>query len=663
MSSRNLTSQPRSGSPPHVPAQPSKKGALDWEGEREQISWRHPLPAMWWELREALHEAKDRTADAQKTTETLRAFVVEKDKLHVREIERAQKEVGELREKRAQEQNQYESSIVRVERECGELRDKLKAEHYAHKAAQDREEAMTQDARNKMMEEHQQYQASTEQWTLALKNLQGALDKANAESQKRLAVKDADYDKLRDQNQKLCRELQSKLDKQELALRAEVQRSQKDLEQVRSLTAAAESQHRAEVSKLDAMNRELSSKLKIVDEEHRVAWQKVQTGLEQANSDLAKKDAETARLLATKDARHRAEADQAKKEIDALHRLLLDRQDEHDAFVVRSTQTIESMRVTIHANLEEKERAARKSREDLSALRALTTAEKTALQAELQQTQADLLDARRRLTGAEAESHIAKREREEALARLAQQEEEHKAALARMQKEYNDMKRTYEAKIAELQKELQKLQKENAELRAALSAKEIELQEALLRLKNQQQQAAIDAQKWKAAALDCANVAGGKPANPSDPATVVESVKAEVKELKFQLEEALRAQREYIPWIGFEVSETGFVKSIQRGGAAAEAGIQDGDKCLKVGSVDISNLDEFRAAIRGNVRPGMTVPFTLLRGASMDVMVANVYVRCISMKDGGTKGSMASPTSDAAWARTRTTSLVNPKRF
>ena len=140
-------------------------------------------------------------------------------------------------------------------------------------------------------------------------------------------------------------------------------------------------------------------------------------------------------------------------------------------------------------------------------------------------------------------------------------------------------------------------------------------------------------------------------------------MKAEVKELKFQLEEALRAQREYIPWIGFEVSETGFVKSIQRGGAAAEAGIQDGDKCLKVGSVDISNLDEFRAAIRGNVRPGMTVPFTLLRGASMDVMVANVYVRCISMKDGGTKGSMASPTSDAAWARTRTTSMVNPKRF
>ena len=125
---------------------------------------------------------------------------------------------------------------------------------------------------------------------------------------------------------------------------------------------------------------------------------------------------------------------------------------------------------------------------------------------------------------------------------------------------------------------------------------------------------------------------GAKPTKPTDPVSVVESVKEKVKELKFKLDEALRAHVEHLPWIGFEVTESGFVKSVTADSAAAEAGVQDGDRCLKVGSVAISSLEDFRAAVRGNVHPGMTVPFTLQRGEASDVIIAELLVRCVSMK-------------------------------
>ena len=142
---------------------------------------------------------------------------------------------------------------------------------------------------------------------------------------------------------------------------------------------------------------------------------------------------------------------------------------------------------------------------------------------------------------------------------------------------------------------------------------------------------AREAAKWKVASLDCAKAVGGAaPQNPDEPASVVDSVKAEVKEQKYQLEEARRAQREYLPWIGFEVTESAIVKSLMAGSAAAEAGVNEGDKCVQVGSENVSNLNDFRAAMKG-VHPGMTVPFTFQREGS--VIVKSILVRCISMKE------------------------------
>ena len=97
------------------------------------------------------------------------------------------------------------------------------------------------------------------------------------------------------------------------------------------------------------------------------------------------------------------------------------------------------------------------------------------------------------------------------------------------------------------------------------------------------------------------------------------------------LDEARRAPIEHLPWIGFEMTSAAVVMSVTAGSAASAAGVHEGDKCLKVGKTAVTNLNEFRAAVKCNVHAGMTVPFTLQRGAST-TLVAHILVRCISMK-------------------------------
>ena len=48
------------------------------------------------------------------------------------------------------------------------------------------------------------------------------------------------------------------------------------------------------------------------------------------------------------------------------------------------------------------------------------------------------------------------------------------------------------------------------------------------------------------------------------------------------------------PWIGFEVTSSACVRSVQDGGPAAECGIAVGDNIKKVGEWAVSTLDDIR---------------------------------------------------------------------
>ena len=99
---------------------------------------------------------------------------------------------------------------------------------------------------------------------------------------------------------------------------------------------------------------------------------------------------------------------------------------------------------------------------------------------------------------------------------------------------------------------------------------------------------------------------------------------------KENLEDARRSSITHLPWIGFEVTSSAVVKMVQVGSPAAECGIEVGDRCLMLADKPVASLDEFRAVVKGNVHPGMTVPFSLQRGGITKVV--SILVRCISMK-------------------------------
>ena len=107
--------------------------------------------------------------------------------------------------------------------------------------------------------------------------------------------------------------------------------------------------------------------------------------------------------------------------------------------------------------------------------------------------------------------------------------------------------------------------------------------------------------------------------------------------LHTELEECLRDLEEarnglvHQPYMGFDANEKAMVIMVMHGGPAAVAGVQHGDKVLKVGSVAIATLEQFRAVVTKNVHPGMTVAFTLERGGKR--MVVDILVQCISMKE------------------------------
>ena len=106
-----------------------------------------------------------------------------------------------------------------------------------------------------------------------------------------------------------------------------------------------------------------------------------------------------------------------------------------------------------------------------------------------------------------------------------------------------------------------------------------------------------------------------------------------VKDLQNKLEEARLASTMHFPWIGFEMNPSAIVKHVQLGSPADECGIVVGDKCTMVGGKPVTSLDTFRAIVKGNLHPGMTVPLRLQRGkATKDVFLT---VRCISMKPKG----------------------------
>ena len=319
----------------------------------------------------------------------------------------------------------------------------------------------------------------------------------------------------------------------------------------------------------------------------------------------------------------------AKQEIDALHRVILAREDEHDASVAELNKTIESMRATIRDNLEESERAACKAREDVAELRTFFIAQVAALQAELQQTQDDLLDARRRLTACEAECHIANKERDDAIRRLAIQVEEHKAALARAQAEYNAMKQRYETQVSELQSSLQKLQKERDELRAALSAKELELQNVIKLVKKQQQEAVIDFEKYGRATIE-----DTEKFTRDNMYTVIPVPAQKVASLKQK------------PYLGLHVYDTSnkdgvVLKEVVGGPGSSEegpgwrAGLRNGDVVVSFGNGRVETRNDFNLRVQSDARIGKAVEVVYIRDGQRITTQIVVAGRCESqMIDG-----------------------------
>ena len=95
-----------------------------------------------------------------------------------------------------------------------------------------------------------------------------------------------------------------------------------------------------------------------------------------------------------------------------------------------------------------------------------------------------------------------------------------------------------------------------------------------------------------------------------------------------------------------------YVSSVASGGAAAEAGIKEGDIILKVNDVEVNKVSELQEQI-GRYRPGQQISVTVLHGDKTRTM--NLTLRNI---DGGTSLQTQGETMEILGASVRT---VNPQ--
>ena len=74
---------------------------------------------------------------------------------------------------------------------------------------------------------------------------------------------------------------------------------------------------------------------------------------------------------------------------------------------------------------------------------------------------------------------------------------------------------------------------------------------------------------------------------------------------------------------GDSLTQGAVLQAVEQGGAAAEAGLKNGDVITKVGDHVIDGSESLVATIRGH-RPGEEVEITYLRGGKKDTVTADL---------------------------------------